>query len=441
MKISRRTVDRIRVLLNEEIIIQMKDAPSFTPILLGSDMNVYGMARSFHEMLGGAIDVYAREQLAPTRFSRIVNVHLIEHFDSDPTFIENMRQVAKIHADAPGKLLLIACGDTYAQLVSKHKDELSQWFICPYVDYELLKRLNSKESFYQVCEEYHLPYPATKIVTKSMYESNATITAPFEFPVALKPTDSVEWLNIRFEGRKKAFTIHSQVELTNTIAKIYDNGYTSDLILQDFVPGDDSNMRTLNCYVDQYHHVKMMCLGHPLLEDPTPSSIGNYVAIMPAFDQDLYDQIKTFLEAIKFTGFANFDMKYDHRDKTFKLFEINIRQGRSSFFVTLNGYNLASWPVRDYIVGDLKDEPTVYGNDDHSKYKLWLGVPERVFKQYSADNEAKKEALQLLKEKRYGTTVFYKPDMTFKRWLLMKYMFHNYVGRFKQYFAENKGDM
>ena len=121
MKISRRTVDRIRVLLNEEIIIQMKDAPSFTPILLGSDMNVYGMARSFHEMIGGAIDVYAREQLAPTRFSRIVNVHLIEHFDSDPTFIENMRQVAKVHADAPGKLLLIACGDTYAQLVSKHK--------------------------------------------------------------------------------------------------------------------------------------------------------------------------------------------------------------------------------------------------------------------------------------------------------------------------------
>ena len=47
----------------------MKDTPSFTPILLGSDMNVYGMARSFHEMIGGAIDVYAREQLAPTRFS------------------------------------------------------------------------------------------------------------------------------------------------------------------------------------------------------------------------------------------------------------------------------------------------------------------------------------------------------------------------------------
>lgn len=95
----------------------MKDTPSFTPILLGSDMNVYGMARSFHEMIGGAIDVYAREQLAPTRFSRIVNVHLIKQFDSDPTFIEKMREVAHLHAASAGRLLLIACGDTYAQLV------------------------------------------------------------------------------------------------------------------------------------------------------------------------------------------------------------------------------------------------------------------------------------------------------------------------------------
>ena len=116
-------------------------------------------------------------------------------------------------------------------LVSKHKDELSQWFICPYVDYESVEAPSerSRKALTRFAKSTILPYPATKIVTKSMYESNATITAPFEFPVALKPTDSVEWLNIRFEGRKKAFTIHSQVELTNTIAKIYDNGYTSDL--------------------------------------------------------------------------------------------------------------------------------------------------------------------------------------------------------------------
>ncbi|WP_125705052.1 carboxylate--amine ligase [Lacticaseibacillus daqingensis] len=417
----------------------MTEIPPFTPILLGSDLNVYGMARSFHELTGQVIEVYARQQLAPTRYSKIVNVHLIPEFDSDPTFSREMAKLAAQYREQPGKVLLIACGDAYAALVTKHKATLQETFICPYVDYALWQQLSNKETFYHLCDDYGLPYPATKIVTKSMYASGVVTTAPFEFPMALKPANSVEWQSIQFKGRKKAFTIHSQVELNTIIAKIYDNGYLSDLILQDFVPGDDSNMRVLNAYVDQHHQVKMMCLGHPLLEDPTPAAIGNYVAVLPEYNQALYDQFKQFLEQIQFTGYANFDMKYDVRDKTFKLLEMNIPQGRSSFFVTLNGYNLAQWPVLDYVSETLAAQPPVFANQDASKHMLWLGVPKSVFKTYAKDNAAKRQALALIQEGRVGTTVFYARDQSLKRWVLMTYMFHNYVGRYKQFFAENKG--
>ncbi|GAF40945.1 probably carbamoylphosphate synthase large subunit, evidenced by COGnitor [Agrilactobacillus composti DSM 18527 = JCM 14202] len=70
---------------------------------------------------------------------------------------------------------------------------------------------------------------------------------------------------------------------------------------------------------------------------------------------------------------------------------------------------------------------------------LWLGVPAKVFKRYAADNEYLQEALELINTNRCGTTVFYKKDMSLKRWVLLKYMFHNYVPRYKKYFAENKG--
>lgn len=104
----------------------MSENQSFTPVLLGSDMNVYGMARSFHELTGQVVDVYAKVQLAPTRFSKIVNVHLIPDFDSDPTFIEHMTKIAAKYQDQAGKVILIACGDGYAELVSKHKPELEK---------------------------------------------------------------------------------------------------------------------------------------------------------------------------------------------------------------------------------------------------------------------------------------------------------------------------
>ena len=53
-------------------------------------------------------------------------------------------------------------------------------------------------------------------------------------------------------------------------------------------------MRVLNAYVDQNHKVKMMCLGHPLLEDAAPSAIGNYVAILPEYNATIYKRSKTF---------------------------------------------------------------------------------------------------------------------------------------------------
>lgn len=55
------------------------------------------------------------------------------------------------------------------------------------------------------------------------------------------------------------------------------------------------------------------------------------------------------------------------------------------------------------------------------------------------ENEDKKLAEQMIKENRYGTTVFYEKDRSIKRWLLMKYMFHNYIPRFKKYFHVKEG--
>lgn len=191
---------------------QSEQRIKFQPILLGSDINVYGMARSFYEAYGIKSIAYASAALAPTKNSKIVNVHVHEGFNTDPVFIETMREIAQ-GLEKGVEYLLIACGDGYAELVSRHIDELSKYFICPYIHHDLFEQLEDKVSFYDICEKYDLPYPSTMIIDKAMVESDTKITLPFDFPVALKPANSVEWLDVDFEGRKKAFTIKSERNL------------------------------------------------------------------------------------------------------------------------------------------------------------------------------------------------------------------------------------
>jgi len=58
-------------------------------------MNVYGMARAFHEAYGIQSVAYAGAELAPTRFSKIVTINQVEGFDHDPGFTETLIKLGK----------------------------------------------------------------------------------------------------------------------------------------------------------------------------------------------------------------------------------------------------------------------------------------------------------------------------------------------------------
>ncbi len=404
----------------------------FIPVLLGGDLNLYGMARSFYELTNKPVRVIASAQIAPTKYSSILDIEYVSNFDSDPTFIDKMRKISEEYSNSDVPVILMGMGDWYTELISRHRDELSKTFICPYIDKELEKELENKESFYAICEKYNLPYPKTKVLTKKMVEDKEELQ-PYDFPVALKSSNSVTWNAFDSEIKEKVYIIDNMTEFNRIIHGIYKDGYEDNMILQEFVQGDESPMRVLNVYVDKHHKVKMMCLGNAVLADPTPLGIGNYLAIIPDYNEEIFKQVQYFLEDINYTGFANFDLKYDIKDNTYKFFEINLRQGRSSFFVSLNNINLAEWVVRDYIYDDLKDEDNYLANIPDNEGKLWLNVPIDVFNKYTTESKYKKKANQMIADKRYGYTFYYEGDKSFKRYILLQRMFRYYRKAFKQY--------
>ena len=127
--------------------------PDFLPVLLGSDMNVYCMARSFHQAYGIKSVAVGKGMLGATSHSRIVSVEAVEpNLEDDKVFCDTLLKFAKRY---PGRtLLLVPCGDNYIKLLVRNQDKLRGAYRFECIDEPLLMRLSIKESFYEVCREH-----------------------------------------------------------------------------------------------------------------------------------------------------------------------------------------------------------------------------------------------------------------------------------------------
>ena len=124
--------------------------------------------------------------------------------------------------------------------------------------------------------------------------------------------------------------------------------------------------------------------------------------------------VKSFLESIEYRGFANLDFKYDVRDKTFKAFEINIRQGRSSYYMTAAGNNFVRYLVTD-LIDEEKDDYKDF-TDEH----LWYITSKYVLKNYTGENDRKK-IIGLLKENKTSYGLSYGSNFNMYRfWVALR---------------------
>jgi len=187
-------------------------------------------------------------------------------------------------------------------------------------------------------------------------------------------------------------------------------------------------MRVLTSYSDKNGKVRMMCLGHVLLEEHTPHGKGNHAVIITEQNEALMAQAKRFLEDMHYIGFSNFDIKYDTRDGKYKFLEINTRQGRSNYYVTGSGLNIARYIVEEYIHGEELEFETA------KEEYLWLVVPKKVAFRYVKDKANLEKMKRLYKEKRKVNPIFFRGDLKPKRFLAMAKNYLSHFVKFRKYY-------
>ncbi len=404
----------------------MKD---FRVLIIGTDINAYYLARCYHEYTGKKPDMLGYiEEIKPhayTKYTNICNMKYIPNLWEEEVFLNALDEYYKEHEGE--KILLISATETYGDFIAKNREKLEGKFYFNYPSQEIQKTLVIKDLFYKTYENSCLDLPKTLYYDCSKDDK---IKDDIQFPVIVKPSNVIKFKHIRFYGKKKIYRLNSMEEVETVIGYFKSGGYDDILIIQEYIPGDDSHLCDAVVYCDKNAKVKLVSFAQIGLQEHASNMIGNAAVLINGYNQfpkesmeRQIEKIKEFMESIHYQGFAEFDMKYDARDGKYKVMEINARQGRCSYYITPCGYNLIEVLAKDLIY----DEELEFKVID--KEVLLSFVPKSIMKKYVVNDEYRKKALSMWKN--HVHPLKYKKDRNFLRKLLLIKINQNYKKSYK----------
>lgn len=400
-------------------------------LIIGTDINAYYMSRCYHELTGKKADLIGKAPMDFTSVSNITNIQIEEKLWDSKVFADTLINYAK-NKNYNEKILLIGTNDMYVKLIAENKSLLEKYYVFNYPDINIINNLLVKEIFYEKYKNMGLDMPETYIYKCNQNDDIKKIKEVFkEYPIIIKPSDGVEYHHLK-ETLDKVYKVYNYEELEKVILKIEKAGYNNNLIIQEFIPGDDSALFDSIFYVGKNKKAQIATFAQIGLQEHTPTGIGNCTVLVNGYDEHGYKEeliykLKEFLEKIGYQGFCEFDMKYDSRDGKYKVLEINPRQSRSGYYVCATGHNLVEYLIDDLFLNKEKKFKII-------KEKLVLSfVPKKIIKKYIKNNNLKKEINKLIKNKKTINPLKYKKDKNIKRTFYLAYRNLNYFIKYKKY--------
>ena len=403
-------------------------AQEILPVILGADIGVYALARAFHEAYGVRSVVISGAAVGAVADSSIIDNSLVDNSHDPRQLVDRALQVAAQH---PGRRrVLLANSDWLVRVIVQHRAELEPHFVVPFLSEELLDRISDKATFSEICDELGISVPRTIVQDFAGAADPGWAPVPVDvgFPLIAKAASSADYQDVEFEGKKKVFEIATQTELDELWDSLQAAGYRGRFVVQELIPGDDTQMRSITAYVDSRGEITLLCSAHVLLEEHTPSGLGNPAAMITRRFDDMLEQARQFLVATGYVGFANFDVKVDPRDGSFRFFEVNPRIGRNNYYLTAAGANPMVFLTEDRVHGRAV-EPVVV--DTEILYSI---LPNKLLLRYVVEPELRATVLGLMKSGKVVHPLRYSEDASMKRRTYVSLALLNQVRKFRTHY-------
>lgn len=401
-------------------------ASSFVPVIFGSDINAYGIARSFNEAYGLQSIVISKFLLGPCRNTKFINrVITKSNIEEEQVFLEVLESLVSDEQYGDKYFVLVPCGDSYSELISKLGNNLSPRFKFATIDYDLHKKLNRKKTFYELCDEYGIPRPETQIVNKNNYK---TEQLRIDYPVIIKPANSILYWQTSFPGKRKVFLARDKSDYDKILSAIYSSTYDDELILQEYITGEEE--AELHAYSNQKGIVQIAQFDKMVLGSPTPDGIGSHTAEIITKNPEISERFIKLLNALKYRGYSNIDLKYDPKRKDWVTFEVNLRPARCSFALSAAGNDVVKFLVED-VLHNRDIEIVPLENDI-----LYTIIPDKLLRKY-IEPPLLEEVNKLLAEKSVVRHYLPKSDYSIRRIIDHFRNQHAYYGKFRKYFGKS----
>lgn len=408
------------------------------PVGVGGDIGVYAMLRAFHEEYGCDAVVVSTVASRAMEASSFVTSVVEPGIDTPEVLIAALERVADEH---PGRtLVLLTNADWYVRAIVEQRGRLDGRFVLPYCTPEVLGLVSSKEGFAQVCATLGIPTPRTVSVDVPALAAAggraavADLAVDLPFPLVAKPSSSAEYFYVSFPGKRKIHHVADRAALDELLGNLVDAGYAGTFLLQELIPGDETQMRSLTAYRDSHGVVTLLSTGRVLLEEHTPGTLGIPAAILTEPYEDAMEAASRFLDATGYVGFANFDYKLDPRTGRHVYFEMNPRIGLNNYYVTAAGANVARVVVDDLVLG------RTGGTVRADREVLYSVVPFALLRRYVTDGAL---AARLDAARRRGDAVHplrYRADRSWRRRFVVEAMTANFWRKYRRYYPHPTPD-
>jgi D-aspartate ligase len=413
---------------------------------LGGDIGVYAFQRAAHEKYGWKPMVLSKVRTTFLKHSTLAEWVIEPEIHSPDVLIARINNIAAAHPDH--ELILFTNLDWHVRTLAQHRDKIDPRWLQPFCDLATFDRVSSKTAFAQICDEVGVRTPFTIAVGFTAASASGTVTPAealaairergLEYPLIGKPSTSADWFEVAFDGKQKIHHFTSEAEVVAVLDALSAKQYPSEFLIQEFVPGDETHMRSLTAYRDRAGEVTLLAGGQVLLEEHTPGTLGIPAAILTEVDDEALADAVKILDASNYYGFANFDYKVSSRDQGRVFFEANPRIGRNNYYVTAAGVNVAEVVARDVLPEhyEAHRDPGETETATPTGQILYSVVPYRLLMKYIKAPALRATVTAAKKRSGIFHPLVYKADHGLKRRLYVHALNVRLAMKYRKYYPE-----